>query len=136
MKLRITVENKVYEVTVEVLEGQAGVPGAPVPVGPTPPPPFPAAPAAPLPPRAAAAPARAAEPAGAGGKTCRAPLAGTVTKVLVKVGDTVAVNAPVAVMEAMKMESSIASPVAGRVSAIKVAAGDAVKDGDILVEFE
>jgi biotin carboxyl carrier protein len=141
MKLRITVEGKVYDVAVEVLEGQAGVPGPLSPVGPTPPPPVPA-PAgggAPLPARPAASPsAQAGGGGGAAGKgaaSCVAPLAGTITKVLVKVGDSVEANAPLLVMEAMKMESTIASPTAGRVAAIKVAPGDAVKDGEVLVEF-
>ncbi|MCB1964223.1 MAG: biotin/lipoyl-binding protein [Rhodocyclaceae bacterium] len=138
MKLRITVEGKVYDVTVDVLEGQAGVPGPLSPVGPTPPPPVPppAAGGAPLPPKPSSAPAAPPASGGGGGaSSCVAPLAGTITKVLAKVGDEVAANAPLLVMEAMKMESTIASPAAGKISAIKVAPGDAVKEGDVLVEF-
>lgn len=131
MKLRITVEGKTYEVDVDILDGEGStsnqpeaVAAAPRPVAPAPPPA--AAPA----PRPAAAPA-----VGASGKVVKAPLAGTITKVLVAVGDQVALNQPVAIMEAMKMESTIASTAAGTVSAILVPPGTAVRDGDPLVEL-
>ncbi len=60
-------------------------------------------------------------------------LAGTVLKVLVAVGDSVDAGQPVAIVEAMKMETEISSPAAGRVSAIHVAAGDAVAAGATLM---
>lgn len=60
-------------------------------------------------------------------------LAGTVLKVLVDVGDPVDAGQPVAIVEAMKMETEISSPAAGRVSAIHVAAGDAVAAGATLM---
>jgi biotin carboxyl carrier protein len=40
------------------------------------------------------------------------------------------------VIEAMKMNTSIAAPAAGRVKAVRVAAGDAVRESQVLVEFE
>jgi methylmalonyl-CoA carboxyltransferase small subunit len=40
------------------------------------------------------------------------------------------------VLEAMKMETSLTAPIAGKVKSVKVAAGDAVKLDQILVEFE
>jgi len=40
------------------------------------------------------------------------------------------------VLEAMKMETSVTAPVAGKVAAVKVAAGDSVQAGQIVVEFE
>jgi 3-methylcrotonyl-CoA carboxylase alpha subunit len=39
-------------------------------------------------------------------------------------------------MEAMKMEHAIKAPFDGVVKAYKFGAGDQVKDGDLLVEFE
>jgi methylmalonyl-CoA carboxyltransferase small subunit len=51
-------------------------------------------------------------------------------------GDTVAVNQVLLVMEAMKMETNVASPLAGKVKTIRVSPGDAVKAGQVLVEFE
>ncbi|MEX0777563.1 MAG: biotin/lipoyl-containing protein [Phycisphaeraceae bacterium] len=128
MKLRITVEGVAYEVDVEVLEESAGSP-APASYRSSPA----AAPTAP----AAPAPARpAASTVSPGDKVCKAPIAGTITKINAKVGDTVEVNQVLLVMEAMKMETNISSPVAGRVRNIKATAGAAVKTGDVLVEFE
>ncbi len=132
MKLLITVEGKSYEVEVQVLDDA----GAPAPVA------APrgntaavaaAAPSAPAPSRPAAAPAPAAT---GGGKILKAPIVGTVVKVLVKPGDTVTKSQPVLVMEAMKMETNVAAVDAAIVKAVKVAPGQAVKAGDVLVEFE
>ncbi len=39
-------------------------------------------------------------------------------------------------MEAMKMKTSITTPAAGKVKTIPVAAGDTVREGQPLVEFE
>ncbi|MCC7145170.1 MAG: biotin/lipoyl-binding protein [Phycisphaeraceae bacterium] len=128
MKLRITVENVSYDVDVEVLEGGAAA----------------AAPAA-APPRAAAAPRPApAPPAAAGGaaapasgdKCCKAPIAGTVVQIKVKAGDQINLNQVLVVMEAMKMETNIASPIAGKVKGVRVNPGQAVKSGEVLVDFE
>ena len=44
----------------------------------------------------------------------------------VKVGDTVKAGQQVAVLEAMKMENTIESPVAGTVTAVHVNVGDSV----------
>jgi methylmalonyl-CoA carboxyltransferase small subunit len=40
------------------------------------------------------------------------------------------------VLEAMKMETNITAPVAGKIKKINVAHGDGVKVNQILVEFE
>ena len=77
---------------------------------------------------AAAPPAKASQ---AGAIT--AALAGTVFKILVKPGDAVAAGEPVAVLEAMKMETEVAAPVAGTVEAVFVRQGDAVEIGDALL---
>jgi acetyl/propionyl-CoA carboxylase alpha subunit len=65
-----------------------------------------------------------------------APMPGRVARLLVAVGDHVAVNAPLVVLEAMKMEHVIAAAGPGRVSHIHVAVGDQVGRGAALVDLE
>jgi len=69
------------------------------------------------------------------GESIRAPIAGKVVKVLVAVGDSVAPGSAVIVLEAMKMENELAAERGGTVSAIHKAAGQAVDNGDLLVEI-
>jgi len=69
------------------------------------------------------------------GESIRAPIAGKVVKVLVAVGDPVAPGSAVIVLEAMKMENELAAERGGTVSAIHKAAGQAVDNGDLLVEI-
>jgi acetyl-CoA/propionyl-CoA/long-chain acyl-CoA carboxylase, biotin carboxylase, biotin carboxyl carrier protein len=94
---------------------------------------------------AAAAPAkkraRRGGPAGgsassAGSGSVEAPMQGTIVKLLVDVGDQVEAGAGVVVLEAMKMENQINADRAGTVTAVKVAAGDTVGGGDVLVVIE
>ena len=66
----------------------------------------------------------------------KARIPGMVTAVNVKVGDDVKVKTIVGVMEAMKMEQPIASPVEGRVKEIRVAVKDKVKAGQVLMVIE
>ena len=89
------------------------------------------APAAPAPVETKAAPS-----APAGAKTVTAPLPGTITKVTVKVGDTVNAGDTVLLMEAMKMENNITAEFAGTVKAILVEAGNQVQSGQALVELD
>ena len=65
-----------------------------------------------------------------------APLPGTITKVTVKVGDTVNAGDTVLLMEAMKMENNITAEFAGTVKAILVDAGAQVQSGQALVELD
>ena len=90
-----------------------------------------AAPAASAP---VAAPVAAPAPA-AGAKTVTAPLPGSITKISVKVGDTVAAGDTVLMMEAMKMENSITAEFAGTVKAVLCKEGDQVQSGQALVEL-
>lgn len=60
---------------------------------------------------------------------------GTIVDVLVKVGDTVEAGTPVLITEAMKMETEIQAPIAGTVTAVNVAKGDAVNPDETLVEI-
>ena len=51
---------------------------------------------------------------------------------MVELGGTVTVDQPLVVMEAMKMESEVKSPCAGKILAIHVDAGDTVQTSDLL----
>ncbi len=125
MRLRITIEGNSYDVDVEVLDGAESVSGgSPAPVS-----------------RAAAPsraepPARTATPVADGDKALRSPIAGTILKVLAKPGDVVTVNQVVFIMEAMKMETNVASPVAGKIRQVHVSGGEAVKPGQLLLEYD
>ena len=119
----VTVNGVTYEVTVEEL-GEVSAPAATV-----------AAPAAPVAPKAAPAAPKAAPSAApaAGGETVKAPMPGTILKMNVKVGDKVEKDGLVCVLEAMKMENEIFSPVAGTVTAINAPQGASVATGDAIV---
>ncbi|MDX6380699.1 MAG: acetyl-CoA/propionyl-CoA carboxylase, biotin carboxylase, biotin carboxyl carrier protein [Rubrobacteraceae bacterium] len=68
--------------------------------------------------------------------TVVAPMQGTILKVFVQEGQAVAVDDPVCVLEAMKMESEILAKKDGMVSKILVEAGQIVRSGDPLVALE
>lgn len=128
-KLRITVDGKVYEVTVQVLEDdEAAVSGAG----------FLSPPAAMLPPPVApaAAPPGAAKPLPAAQPDAiLSPIAGTVRKVFVQPGAQVEAQAPVLMLDAMKMDMYIYAPRAVTITAVEVEPGAAVQVGDCLVRF-
>jgi acetyl-CoA/propionyl-CoA carboxylase biotin carboxyl carrier protein len=64
--------------------------------------------------------------------TIVAPMHGTILKVLVSVGDRVDAGEPVAVLEAMKMETYVASATSGVVQRIEVRAGEVVEAGEVV----
>jgi acetyl-CoA carboxylase biotin carboxyl carrier protein len=63
-------------------------------------------------------------------------MAGVVLEFLVKAGDQVAVDQDVVMLESMKMQIPVQATAAGKVTALKVNAGDFVDDGDVLLEVE
>ena len=65
-----------------------------------------------------------------------APMVGKILQVLVKVGDQVAEDDTVVVMEAMKMEINVVAPTDGRIAAVNVAAGDSVDTDQVLATIE
>jgi 3-methylcrotonyl-CoA carboxylase alpha subunit len=65
-----------------------------------------------------------------------APMSGTVVAVMVEPGDRVGKGAPLMILEAMKMEHTIAAPSAGVVAAVNFRAGDRVKEGADLVDID
>lgn len=144
-KYQYTVKGVDYDVEIEEIEGDVakvsvnGIPFEVVmkqPVRTIPKPtvkpqvqkPAPAATAAPK----QEAPAAAPKAAGAGNKVT-APLPGTITDVLVKVGDTVKQGDTVLILEAMKMQNNIESDTAGTVTSVLVNRGDTVMEGATLV---
>ena len=65
-----------------------------------------------------------------------ASMAGSVWKVLVKVGDQVEEGQDVVILESMKMEIPIEAEFAGTVKEVKVNEGDFVNEGDVIIEVE
>jgi methylmalonyl-CoA carboxyltransferase small subunit len=126
VKLRITIDGKVYEVDVEVADPEPPHPGY-IPTRTT----IPAA-------RPAAAPAMpaSAAPVADESKVCRSPISGVVVRVSAQVGQAIQVNDVLMVLEAMKMETTITSPVAGKIHKVNVNVGDGVSAGQVVVEFE
>lgn len=131
MKLQIGVNGKSYEVEVEVVEDDAAprqpnygpyvavpstIKSAPVSSAPT--------------------PAPVAEANVDEDKVCRSPVAGVVIKVEVEPGQAIEADQLLMVLEAMKMETNVTAPNAGKVKSVRVAQGDAVKVNQIVVEFE
>ena len=113
----ITVNGKVYYVTVE--EGQTSGAPAAAPV---------AAPKA----APAAAPKAAAPAASAGSVKVTAGAAGKVFKVEASVGQAVKAGDNIVILESMKMEIPVVAPQDGTVASIDVAGGAAVENGDVL----
>ena len=64
-----------------------------------------------------------------------APMPGKILSFLVKAGDTVKKGQPLAVMEAMKMEHTIAAPADGVVEELMYAPGDQVTEGSELLKI-
>ena len=69
----------------------------------------------------------------AGSGQVAVPMQGTIVKVLVEVGQSVTVGQGVVVLEAMKMENQINADKDGVIAEIKVAPGDTVGGGDVVV---
>ncbi|ART49397.1 acetyl-CoA carboxylase biotin carboxylase subunit [Acidovorax carolinensis] len=78
--------------------------------------------------------AHAGEAAAEGGRLT-APMPGKVVSFAVKAGDTVTKGQPLAVMEAMKMEHTIAAPADGVVQELLYAPGDQVTEGAELLKL-
>jgi len=128
VKLKITVDDKTYEVDVEVFDetaprglhqyavtpSQVRVPAAPSGV------------------------AAGAVPSGPVNeeKVCRSPITGTVVRLVAQPGQSIQPGDILIVLEAMKMENELRTSAPGVVAAIRVAAGQTVEKGQVLVELE
>ena len=125
MKYKVTLNNRVYEVEVEM--GQAMLIDeydAVAPAAPAAPTAVPAAPAAP-----AAVPAAAL----ASGEVVKAPMPGNILKINVAPGQKVEEGDVLIVLEAMKMENEIVATKSGPVAQVAVSKGAVVETGAPLV---
>jgi biotin carboxyl carrier protein len=117
MKLRVKLEGVTYDVEVEVLPDASQAAPEPDPDDPVPDtvlqPPLP-------------------EELRPEDMICRSPCAGSIVAVHAQVGRYLKRNDPVVVIEAMKMQTTIGSPVDGMVEEIGVAPGASVKPGQLL----
>jgi biotin carboxyl carrier protein len=128
-RLRVTVEGKIYEVLVEMIDDAGAGETAP----------------ASSPPSAAAAPGTAAvaapvnlppppKAAAADGEIL-SPLAGKVVSIDVKRGQKVEDGVQVATIEAMKMNTYVFASRSGVIAEIAVSAGDGVEEGAVLLRL-
>ena len=125
MKYKVTLNNRVYEVEVEM--GQAMLIDEYDAVAP-------AAPAAPAVVSAAsAAPAAAPAAALASGEVVKSPMPGNILKINVAPGQKVEEGDVLIVLEAMKMENEIVATKAGTVAQVAVSKGAVVDTGTPLV---
>ncbi len=111
---KVTMNGKVYEFTIELINKDDIKAAAPAPA---------AAPAAP-----AAAPA----PAAAGAVTVTSPMPGTILDVKVAAGQAVKKGDVLMVLEAMKMENEIVAAQDGTVASVSVTKGATVESGAVL----
>ena len=65
-----------------------------------------------------------------------APMPGKVISLIAQPGSDVEQGAPLLILEAMKMEHTIAAPAKGRLKAFRFGVGDSVAEGAELVDFE
>jgi pyruvate carboxylase len=71
-----------------------------------------------------------------GEKQIGAPLQGSLSRILVQEGEELEKNAPLFIIEAMKMESTITSSFAGKVKRIYLTEKTLVGQDDLIIEFE
>ncbi len=132
MKLNITIDGKTYDVDVDAAEPEAPAPAhglSGVNIG-----------SSPLRVPAGAGSGPAAPPADSTPvneqKVCRSPVSGILVRVAAQVGQSLQAGDILLVLEAMKMETNITAPWAGKIAAIGVKQGDSVQAGQVVVEFE
>ncbi|HPY31504.1 MAG TPA: biotin/lipoyl-binding protein [Verrucomicrobiota bacterium] len=127
-KLRVSVDGKSYDVTVELPDESPAI---------APPPPM-ASPvaSAPVASPAAAAPPAAPAAAPVGDNDIPSPLSGRVTAINVQSGQAVKEGEHLLTLEAMKMNTFITAPRDGVVKEIRVAIGSVVDEGQALVVLE
>jgi biotin carboxyl carrier protein len=124
MKLKVTVDGKVYEVDVEVAPDPPAV-----------------LPTFMVQSATASMPAGAANAASKDGesvdeeKICRSPVSGIMVKSNVRPGQVIEPGDLLFVLEAMKMETEITAPIGGKVAEVKVNVGESVKSGQVVLKW-
>ena len=135
MKLRLTVDGKIYEVEVEITEQDRRQRGLAQPAISSSVSSSVAAPIADSMPAVVSPRSTGAGPSDES-KLFRSPVSGVVMHVPTQVGQSVKENDVLMVVEAMKMETVLASQSDGKISQIHASVGDAVQVKQVLVEFE
>ena len=107
---KIKMENKVYEVEVEIISEKEGIIETP---------------------KVVEVPVRIV--ASSKSTIVEAPMQGVVIDILVKVGDRVKPGEAILTLEAMKMENAIVAPILGTITSISINKGDTVDSGATLV---
>lgn len=128
-KFIINVNGNSYEVEVEEVKGGSTAPRVAQPAPQ-------AAPAAPVATPAAAQPAPVLKKeavVSAGQTSIEAPMPGSILRINVKEGEEVKSGQVLLILEAMKMENEIISPVDGTVVSITTPAGSVVNAGDKMI---
>ena len=114
-RLIITVEGKTYEVTVELANETAGSAPVATPVS---------------------SPVSASALSNAAPGVVTSPLGGNIVAISVTVGQEVKAGEQLAVLEAMKMNTSINATASGKVAEIPVTVGTAAQEGQALIRTE
>lgn len=132
-KYIVTVNGTSYEVFVE--EAVAGAPvSAPTPA------PLSQAPVAEQiktePTKSAPAQTSKAPSGSKGSVEVLAPMAGTIVKLLVSVGESVTKGQTLFVLEALKMENNVPSPIDGTVASVNVSQGSSVDSDAVVVTLD
>lgn len=127
--LRITFNGKTYDVVAEMIGEEASV----TPLRPSMPPAT--APAATPAPAPAPVPPAATAPKAALAGEVPSPLAGKVVSIDAPVGTVVKAGQTVVTLEAMKMNTTVPAPGDGTVTAVLVAPGDGVEEGQALISI-
>lgn len=140
MKYIVTINQTEYEVEVEkgtatLVNTSTVATVSPVPA-PAPAVIAPTAPVAPAPPAvAAAAPAASAPATSAEGTIVKSPMPGTILDIRVQPGTSVKRGGVLLILEAMKMENEIVSPVDGIVGQIYVTKGASIATNEIMISI-
>jgi biotin carboxyl carrier protein len=112
--LAVTVNGKLYTVSVETPELKIEADSTPKPV---------------------AARKTSAASVDSTAKKIKAPMPGTILDINVKPGDNVSHGQQLCALEAMKMKSAIRSPHDGVIATVNVQSGQSVAHGDVLITF-
>ncbi|HUJ03853.1 MAG TPA: acetyl-CoA carboxylase biotin carboxyl carrier protein subunit, partial [Rhizomicrobium sp.] len=80
-------------------------------------------------------PFAAAEAKGESTDRIKAPMPGKIVQVFVRPGENVTRGQPLAILEAMKMEHTLAAPADALVATVDAAPGDQVQEGAVILRF-
>lgn len=128
---KITVNGKVYDVSVEEIKSEKSKPVATVVNTATP-----AAAPKPAATTSAAPAPKAAVAIDENAISVKATMPGTILSFNVAVGDKVEEGQVVAILEAMKMENEVTAPASGEVKSIHVEKGSSVVEGQVILQIK